>query len=109
MGERPSWPCKTACAAAPGRRPSTLTCALASLTPGSFDLDADPPTATLAARRNKSRVLKVQPLPPDLAALLRDYLDGKPAGQPVWPGTWAEDGAEMLRLDLEAAGIPYTV
>jgi integrase len=84
---------------------------LASLTPESFDLDADPPTATLAARRNKSRVVKVQPLPPDLAALLRHYLQGRPAGQPVWGGTWARNhrGAEMLRLDLEAAGIPYVV
>jgi WD40 repeat protein len=84
---------------------------LGSLTPESFDLDADPPTATLAARRNKSRVLKVQPLPADVADLLRDYLRGKPAGQPVWGGTWARQGrgAEMLRLDLEAAGIPYEV
>jgi integrase len=84
---------------------------LAGLTPERFDLDADSPSVTLAARRNKSRVLKVQPVPPDLAALLRDYLQGKPAGQPVWGGTWARDGkgAEMLRLDLEAAGIPYAV
>ncbi len=51
--------------------------ALAGLTPESFDLDADPPTVTLAARRNKSRVLKVQPLPADVADLLRDYLRGK--------------------------------
>jgi excisionase family DNA binding protein len=85
--------------------------ALASLTPESFDLAADTPTVTLAARRNKSRVPRVQPLPADLAALLRDYLRDRPAGQPVWGGTWARDGkgAEMLRLDLEAAGIPYSV
>jgi integrase len=83
---------------------------LAGLTPESFDLDAEPPTVTLAARRNKSRVLKVQPLPPDLADLLRDYLQNKPAGQPVWGrDCWAKDGAEMLRLDLEEAGIPYEV
>jgi excisionase family DNA binding protein len=85
--------------------------ALASLTPESFDLAAELPTATLAARHNKSRKPKVQPLPPDLADLLRDYLNGKPTGQPVWGGTWAQDhrGAEMLRLDLEAADIPYAV
>src|SRR5262249_26959179 len=84
---------------------------LASLTPESFDLDAEPPTATLAARRNKSRKLKVQPLPPDVAELLREYLDGKPAGQPVWGGPWAEErqAAAMLRIDLQAAGIPYAV
>src|SRR5262249_1999162 len=41
----------------------------------------------------------------------RDYLRDRPAGQPVWGGTWARDrrGAEMLRGDLEAAGIPYVV
>src|SRR5207249_3254603 len=33
--------------------------ALASLTPESFALDDDPPIVTLAARRNKSRVVKV--------------------------------------------------
>jgi integrase len=85
--------------------------ALASLTPESFDLSADLPTVTVAARHNKSRRVKVQPLPPDLAALLGEYLRGRPAGQPVWGGTWASDnkGAEMLRIDLEAAGIPYAV
>jgi site-specific recombinase XerD len=80
---------------------------LAGLTPERFDLDAETPTATLSARRNKSRVLKVQPLPPDLADLLKEYLRGKPAGVPVWPGTWHDRAAEMLRADLEAAGIPY--
>jgi hypothetical protein len=53
----------------------------------------------------------VQPIPPDLAELLRSYLADRPAGQPIWGGTWARDhrGAEMLRIDLEAAGIPYAV
>jgi integrase len=84
---------------------------LASLTPESFDLATEGPTVTLAARSNKSRRLKVQPLPPDVAALMRDYLRGKSAGQPLWGGTWARDGkgAEMLRIDLETAGIPYAV
>ena len=85
--------------------------ALASLTPGSFDLSADLPTVTLAARHAKNRKTKVQPIPEDLADLLRGYLAGRPAGQPVWGGTWARDhrGAEMLRADLEAAGVPYAV
>src|SRR5262249_57588038 len=68
-------------------------------------------TVTLAAGGNKSRRRKVQPLPPDVAELLREHLRDKPAGQCVWGGTWAKDhrGAEMLRMDLEAAGIPYAV
>ena len=85
--------------------------ALASLTPESFDLDAGSPTVTLAARNAKNRKTKVQPIPADVADLLREYLKGKPAGQRVWGGTWASDrrGAEMLRRDLDAAGVPYVV
>lgn len=58
--------------------------ALASLTLVFFGLAAEPPIVTLAARRNKSRVQKVQPLPPDVAALLRDYLRDKPGDVPLW-------------------------
>ena len=84
---------------------------LASLTPEHFDLDGKTPTVTLAARHAKNRKTKVQPLAPDVADLLRVYLADRPAGLPVWNGTWASDrvGAEMLRIDLDAAGIPYTV
>jgi hypothetical protein len=69
------------------------------------------PTVTLAARHAKNRKTKVQPLPDDLAELLRDYLKDKPAGQPIWGGAWARDrrGAQMLPGDLETAGIPYAV
>jgi integrase/recombinase XerC len=83
--------------------------ALANLTPADFDLDAA--TVTLAARFNKSKRLKVQPLPADVADELRGFLTGKPSNSPVWGGTWAKEcrGAEMLRIDLDAAGIPYTV
>jgi integrase len=83
--------------------------ALASLTPDDIDLTADVPTVTLAARYSKNRRTKVQPLPPDVAELLRKYVRDKPVSSPVWPGTWPAKGAEMLRLDLDAAGIPYTV
>src|SRR5262249_39104010 len=84
---------------------------LASLTPESFDLDPKAPTVTLPARANKSKKTKLQPLPADVADMLRGYLVGKPAGVPLWGGTWARDrkGAEMLRHDLEAAGVPYSV
>src|SRR5262249_45253964 len=62
-------------------------------------------------RLNKSRRLKLQPIPADIAEALRGYLARKPTGAPLWGGTWARDhrGAEMLRIDLEAAAIPYAV
>lgn len=28
---------------------------------------------------------------------------------PVWPGTWHKHAAEVLKIDLEAAGIPYAL
>lgn len=46
-----------------------------------------------------------------MANALRGYLNGRPSNSPVWGGTWAKDhrGAEMIRIDLEAAGIAYAV
>ncbi len=84
---------------------------LAGLIPECFDLDGRSPTVTLPVRSDKARRGKIQPLPADVAELLRVYLVGKPAGVPIWPGTWASDrrAAEMLRIDLQAAGIPYAV
>ena len=83
---------------------------LANLTPADFELDAEMPIVTFAARFNKSRKTKVQPIPPDVANALRDFLTGRLKNSPVWGGTWASGcmGAEMLRRDLEDAGIAYT-
>lgn len=85
--------------------------ALANLTPADFALSVPMPTVTLAARFNKAKKPKVQPLPPDVAAELARFLADKPVGVPVWGGTWAtgKKAAEMLRGDLLAAGIPYVV
>ena len=85
--------------------------ALANLTPGDFDLTGDHFTVTLAARFNKSGKPKVQPLPADVAVELAGYLRDRAPAALVWGGTWARDhrGAEMLRGDLEAASIPYSV
>jgi integrase len=80
---------------------------LASLTPKSFEFDGDGPTVTVRAGYSKNRREAVQPLPLDVAAALRAYLVGRPVDQPVWPGEWYKDAAEMLREDLGVAGIPY--
>jgi integrase len=80
---------------------------LASLTPVSFDLDAEPPTVTVGAAYSKHRREDVQPLRRDVAAVMRPYLAGRLRNAPVWPGKWARDGAAIIRRDLAAAGIPY--
>lgn len=105
---RMSGPARTmlyAVAEYPGLRASEL----ASLTPESFDLDADPATFTVLAAYSKHRREDVQPLHPSLLALLRSWLACKPEGQPVWPGNWAKrkEAGAMLKYDLEAAAIPY--
>ncbi len=80
---------------------------LASLFPYSFDLAGRPPLVTVKAAFSKNKKQSEQPLPADVAETLHDYLEGKPRDKAVWPGKWFEDAAEMLRLDLETAGIPY--
>jgi excisionase family DNA binding protein len=80
---------------------------LASLTPASFDLGANPPGLTVQAAYSKHRRKDEQTLRVDLAEVMRAYLDGKPPHAALWPGSWAENAAEMLRIDLEAASVPY--
>jgi integrase len=82
---------------------------LASLTPESFDLEANPPTVVVEAAYSKHRRKDVLPLHPSLVALLREWLLERPAGQPVWPGKWAKgkEAGVMLKRDLKAAEIPY--
>ncbi|MEX0701310.1 MAG: tyrosine-type recombinase/integrase [Planctomycetales bacterium] len=81
---------------------------LASLKRNSFDLDSDSPTVSVAAGYSKRRRLDVLPLRRDLADKLKAWLDAKPPRKAnVWPGSWKGDAAEMLRLDLAAAEIPY--
>ena len=74
---------------------------LKSLTPASFDVDADPPTVTVEASYSKRRRRDVQPIRHDLADRLRHFLDGKPLGMPVFHIT--DNAAETLRKDLADA------
>ncbi len=75
---------------------------LRSLTPESFDLDADPPTVTVKAANSKRRRTDLQPIRPDLADLLRPWLADRPAGQPVFARLPIRT-ARMVRSDLKAA------
>jgi integrase len=73
---------------------------LRSLTPESFDLDA--PLITVQAGYSKHRRKDVQPIRRDLANLLRRWLEGRPAGQPVFETMPAKTGL-MMQHDLAIA------
>ena len=76
-----------------------------SLTPESFDLDADPPTITVEAGYSKRRRCDEQPIRTDLAELLRPYLADKLKVEAVF--RLPDRPGKMLRADLEAAEIAY--
>jgi site-specific recombinase XerD len=76
---------------------------LASLTPESFSLNQGTPCVTVDAAYSKRRREDIQPLPDEVAAILRPWLKEKPAQRKLWPGTWANHAAKMVRLDLAAA------
>ena len=80
---------------------------LAALCPKDFDLDGA--VVVLKGTYTKNKKDAEQPLPADVVELLRDYLAGKPANKQLWPGTWYERAAEMIRLELDAVGIPYVI
>ena len=75
---------------------------VSSLTPESFDLEADPPTVTVEAAYSKRRRRDTQPMRRDLAEALRPWLAGKPRGVPVCPVPKGRGGL-LLRADMEAA------
>ena len=74
---------------------------LRSLTSESFDLDADPPVVTIEAAYSKHRRKDVQPIRPDLADLLRPWLKGKPAEEPVF--RLPDKVFKLMQADLAAA------
>jgi len=78
---------------------------LASLTPRSFDLDAEDPTITIEAAYSKRRRRDIQPIRPDLAETLRPWLASQPLEKILWPIKGAKT-ARMIAADLEAAGVP---
>ncbi len=79
---------------------------LATLTPERFALDADPPTVTVQAAYAKNGREAFQPIAVALADRLRPWLARRAPGSPVFDGM-TDRTAEMLRVDLEAAGVPY--
>src|SRR5262249_53075569 len=45
----------------------------------------------------------------DVVEALRGYLAGRPDDRPLWPGTRYQKAADILRVELDACGIPYAV
>lgn len=61
----------------------------------------------LRAKFSKNRKEQRKYLPPPLIEPLKAYLANREPHELIWPSTWGQDAAEMLRIDLKAAGIPY--
>jgi len=78
-----------------------------SLTPESFHLEGDPPFIRAEASASKNRKPADQPIPEDLADLLRPWLAGKPRGERVFAKLPHADPVRAYRQDLAAAGIEY--
>ena len=80
---------------------------MASLTAGSFQLDHQPPTVTVAAACSKHRRKDVLPLHPELVVALRTWLKELRSGEKLFPLLGKKKLSEMIRLDLKRCGIPY--
>ena len=74
---------------------------LRSLTPKSFDLDANPPTVTVEAGYSKHRRKDVQPIRRDLADVLRTWIAGKQPSCPVF--NMPDKPVKLILADLAAA------
>jgi len=80
---------------------------LASLMPGSFDLDAPQPTLTVEAKSSKHRRKDTLPLHTDLLPLIRGWIANLAVDEPLFPLLAKRKAYKMIRRDLEEAGIPY--
>jgi integrase len=77
---------------------------IASVRPASFNWKAS--SVTVSAAYTKNGDPATLPIPRDLAGDLRSYVATLPPETPVFPLP-KKGGAEILRVDLDAAGIPY--
>lgn len=78
---------------------------LASLTPESFDLAGELPLVRVKSSCTKNRKEAVQPLPEDVAEILKEFTGSKSAGERIWPGRWALDhkASFLIKADLDKA------
>lgn len=80
---------------------------IGSLTPRSFRLDEAQPTVTVEAACSKHRRRDVLPLHPELAGLVRAWVEGLGEDEPLFPRIERKKTWLMVKKDLERAGIPY--
>ncbi len=81
---------------------------ISTLTTGCFDFDNL--TVTVKAGYSKHRQEDVQAIRPELAAMLKEHCRGKLPTVKVFGGSFKQltnKAADMLKLDLADAGIPY--
>jgi len=77
---------------------------------GDFDLEAGTVTVR-AARATKNKQTREQALSPGLCVELRDFLAGKLPAAKAFGGSYmqlTDRTADMVKQDLDAAGLPYT-
>ena len=77
-----------------------------SLKVRNFDLNWNRPTVTVEAAYSKHRREDILPLRGDTAEVLREHLRGRLPQAPAFSISH-DRGADMLRIDLEQAGVPY--
>ena len=76
-----------------------------SIRPVSFDFGRQPAVVTVRASYTKNGAPATLPLPDDVADDLSRFVATVPAGEPVFD--LPARGADMLKVDLASAGIPY--
>lgn len=78
---------------------------LRAIRPEWCSLDGPAPEIALPAESTKNGKAARQPITRELAAGLRPFVEGREPGKPIL--VVPDRTAQMLRVDLEAAGIPY--
>ena len=80
---------------------------IGSLTPGSFDLESNPPTVTVEAAFSKHRRRDVLPLHPELVMMLKEWLKGTLPDEVLFPELGRRRTWLMVKKDLKRVGIEY--
>ncbi len=80
---------------------------VANLTPECFDLEAECPILTLAARYTKNGEEAELPMHPQLVELMEEWLPDAKSQEPLLPRFAKKKAWLMVKKDLERIGIPY--